>query len=73
LSTERKQNIKEKYVSKDSHGAFAALISGMKGQNLLRVVSSMRLRWTQSMCPGLIRPFLDKKLLDRLDLGFINV
>ena len=42
----------------DRHGALAISILRMKGQNLLRVISSMRLRRTQSICPGLIRPSL---------------
>ena len=58
LSTERKQKTKKKYVLQDRHGALAISILRMKGQNLLRVISSMRLRRTQSICPGLIRPSL---------------
>ena len=58
MSTERKQKIKKKYVLQDRHGALAISILRMKGQNLLRVISSMRLRRTQSICPGLIRPSL---------------
>jgi hypothetical protein len=59
LSTERKQKTKKKYVLQDRHGALAISILRMKGQNLLRVISSMRLRRTQSICPGLIRPSLN--------------
>ena len=62
MSTERKQKIKNKYVLKDRHAALASSILGMKGQNLLRVISSMRLRRTQSICPGLIRPSLNEAL-----------
>jgi WD40 repeat protein len=58
LSTERKQKIKKKYMLQDRHGALATSIFGMKGQNLLRIISSMRLRRSQSICPGLIRPSL---------------
>jgi RHS repeat-associated protein len=60
LSTERKQKTKKKYVLQDRHGALAISILRMKGHNLLRVISSMRLRRTQSICPGLIRPSLTK-------------
>jgi hypothetical protein len=64
LSTERKQKIKKKYMLQDRHGALATSIFGMKGQNLLRIISSMRLRRSQSICPGLIRPSLRTTLKD---------
>jgi hypothetical protein len=72
LTTERKQKIKKKYVLQDRHGALATSIFGMKGKNLLRIIPSMRLRRSQSICPGLIRPspgtpqeMYDKLIQDR--------
>jgi FkbM family methyltransferase len=50
---------KEEICAEDRHGALVISILGMKGQNLLRVISSMRLRRTQSICQGLIRPSLN--------------